>query len=270
MKIQLIAIDMDGTLLRADHRVSPAVIAAIQAARRQGIRIVLTTGRPYSGVREYLALLDMQQMEDYCITYNGALLQRAATGDALMQASLNYSDYRQIEALSAELGCHFHVLDQHSLYTANRTISRHTVYESYLTHIPLIYCEAQRMPAQIQLLKMMLIDEPDIIDQVQARLPAPLYQQFSVIRSSAYFIEFMHPAVSKGNTVRQLAEQLAIAPAQIMAIGDQQNDISMLRYAGVSVAMGNASDDIKALADHVTLSNNADGVAYAIEQWALS
>lgn len=93
MAIKLIAIDMDGTLLLPDHTISPAVKNAIAAARAKGVNVVLTTGRPYAGVHSYLKELHMNQPGDYCITYNGALVQKAADGSTVAQTALNYDDY---------------------------------------------------------------------------------------------------------------------------------------------------------------------------------
>lgn len=118
MAIKLIAIDMDGTLLLPDHTISPAVKAAIAAARERGVNVVLTTGRPYAGVHSYLKELHMEQPGDYCITYNGALVQKAGDGSTVAQTALSYDDYRFLEQLSREVGSHFHALDRNTLYTA--------------------------------------------------------------------------------------------------------------------------------------------------------
>ncbi len=106
MAIKLIAIDMDGTLLLPDHTISPAVKNAIAAAREKGVNVVLTTGRPYAGVHSYLKELHMNQPGDYCITYNGALVQKAADGSTVAQTALSYDDYRFLEKLSREVGSH--------------------------------------------------------------------------------------------------------------------------------------------------------------------
>lgn len=97
MAIKLIAIDMDGTLLLPDHTISPAVKNAIAAAREKGVNVVLTTGRPYAGVHSYLKELHMEQPGDYCITYNGALVQKAGDGSTVAQTALSYDDYRYLE-----------------------------------------------------------------------------------------------------------------------------------------------------------------------------
>ncbi|STH33277.1 putative phosphatase [Escherichia coli] len=150
MAIKLIAIDMDGTLLLPDHTISPAVKNAIAAARARGVNVVLTTGRPYAGVHNYLKELHMEQPGDYCITYNGALVQKAADGSTVAQTALSYDDYRFLEKLSREVGSHFHALDRTTLYTANRDISYYTVHESFVATIPLVFCEAEKMDPYTQ------------------------------------------------------------------------------------------------------------------------
>ncbi|STW47435.1 phosphatase YidA [Klebsiella pneumoniae] len=101
MAIKLIAIDMDGTLLLPDHTISPAVKAAIAAARERGVNVVLTIGRPYAGVHSYLKELHMEQPGDYCITYNGALVQKAGDGSTVAQTALSYDDYRFLSSSPA-------------------------------------------------------------------------------------------------------------------------------------------------------------------------
>ena len=270
MAIKLIAIDMDGTLLLPDHTISPAVKQAITAARERGVKVVLTTGRPYAGVHKYLEELDMNRPGDYCITYNGALVQNAGDGSTVAQTTLSYDDYRYLEQLSREVGSHFHALDRHTLYTANRDISYYTVHESYVATIPLVFCEAEKMDKDIQLLKVMMIDEPAILDQAITRIPASVREKYTVMKSSPYFLEILDKRVNKGTGVKSLADTLGIKAEEVMALGDQENDIAMLEYAGVGAAMDNAIPAVKAAANFVTKSNLEDGVAYAIEKFVLS
>ena len=265
MAIKLIAIDMDGTLLLPDHTISPAVKAAIVAARERGVNVVLTTGRPYAGVHSYLKELHMEQPGDYCITYNGALVQKAGDGSTVAQTALSYDDYRFLEQLSREVGSHFHALDRNTLYTANRDISYYTVHESYV-----VFCEAEKMDPEIQLLKVMMIDEPAILDQAIARIPAEVKEKYTVLKSAPYFLEILDKRVNKGTGVKSLADALGIKPEEIMAIGDQENDIAMIEFAGVGVAMDNAIPAVKEAANFITKSNLEDGVAFAIEKYVLA
>ncbi|MEM8266457.1 HAD-IIB family hydrolase, partial [Morganella morganii] len=103
----MIAIDMDGTLLDPQHQITPAVKQAIAAARRKGVHVVLATGRPYVGVQDYLRQLDIQGPGDFCITYNGALVLRAADGACILQETLGFEDYLHFEQMARELGVHY-------------------------------------------------------------------------------------------------------------------------------------------------------------------
>ncbi len=270
MPIKLIAIDMDGTLLLPDHTISPAVKNAIAAARERGVNVVLCTGRPFAGVENYLKELHMDRPNDYCITYNGALVQKAQDGSTVAQTALNYDDYRYLEQIAREVGSHFHALDRHTLYTANRDISYYTVHESFIANIPLVFCEPENMDKNGQYLKVMMIDDPVILDKAIARIPDEVHERYTLLKSSPYFLEILDKRVNKGTGVKALAESLGIKQDEVMTLGDQENDIAMLEYAGMGVAMGNAIDKVKEVSDFVTKSNLEDGVAYAIEKFVLN
>jgi hypothetical protein len=270
MPIKLIAIDMDGTLLLPDHTISPAVKAAIASARARGVSVVLCTGRPYAGVESYLRELHMDEPNDYCITYNGALVQKAQDGSTVAQTALNYDDYRYLEQLSREVGSHFHALDRHQLYTANRDISYYTVHESFIANIPLVFCEPENMDKNGEFLKVMMIDDPVVLDKAIARIPAEVHERYTLLKSSPYFLEILDKRVNKGTGVKALAEKLGFRREEIMTLGDQENDIAMLEYAGMGVAMDNAIDKVKEVSNFVTKSNLEDGVAYAIEKFVLN
>lgn len=270
MAIKLIAIDMDGTLLLPDHTISPAVKNAIAAARERGVKVVLTTGRPYAGVHAYVKELHMEREGDYCITYNGALVQNASDGSTVTQTALSYDDYLYLEKLSREVGSHFHAPDRNTLYTANRDVSYYTVHESFVATIPLVFCEPENMDPNTQFLKVMMIDEPDILDKAIARIPADVKEKYTVLKSAPYFLEILDKRVNKGTGVKSLADVLGIKPEEVMTLGDQENDIAMIEYAGMGVAMENAIPSVKEVANFITKSNLEDGVAYAIEKFVLN
>jgi hypothetical protein len=269
MAIELIAIDIDGTLLDPQHQITPAVRAAIAAARDRGVHVVLATGRPFVGVRRFLDELGLRRHGHYCITNNGALVQDALDGTPIAETVLSFDDYLYCERLSRELGVHFHALDHQFLYTANRDISAYTVYESNLSGIPLKFRRVDEMDPSMVFPKVMMIDEPDVLDAAIARLPAEARERYTIMKSAPYFLEILDKRVDKGEGVRRLAGHLGLDASQVMALGDQQNDLAMIRYAGLGVAMGNALDEVKAAADHVTASNREDGVARAIERFVL-
>jgi len=269
MAIELIAIDMDGTLLNPQHNVTPAVKQAIAAARQKGVHVVLATGRPYVGVENYLIELDLQQPGCYCITNNGAVVHNAADGSSFAEVTLSFDDYIYIEKLARELGVSFQALTHHDLYTPNADISRYTVHEAQLTGMPLHFRTPEQMDPTLRFPKVMMIDSPVLLDQAIAKISAEDKARYTIMKSSPYYLEILDKRVNKGQGVKMLAEKLGIPRENIMTLGDQENDIAMLEYAGTGVAMGNAIDSVKAVSQFVTKTNMDDGVAYAIQKFVL-
>ncbi|MBC1457911.1 sugar-phosphatase [Listeria newyorkensis] len=267
--IKLVAIDIDGTLLNDKHEITPEVHAAIHKAKAQGVKIVLCTGRPITGVQQYLSDLELKREGDYVITFNGAMVQDTFTKEVISHLTLDHANIMDIYAMSRELGLHMHFNDMANLYTPNRDIGKYTVYESYLTNTPLFYTPMDEVAEDIMVSKAMFIDEEEILAPAIAKIPASFGEKYNLVRSSPFFLEVLNPEASKGNAVHGLAQKLGIKQSEVMCIGDQENDSTMIEYAGVGVAMENAIDKIKAMADFITLSNEESGVAHAINKFVL-
>ena len=117
--------------------------------------------------------------------------------------------------------------------------------------------------------KIMMIDKPALLDKAISGLPANMRDSYTVLKSAPYFLEILNPLVNKGYGVKMLAEKLGLQQSEVMAIGDQENDLAMIEYAGTGVAMGNAIESVKKIAQFVTKSNREDGVAHVIEELVL-
>ncbi len=260
---------MDGTLLNDRHEVPEDVKFALDEAKKQGIKIVLCSGRPIGGMRSYIKELNLDQDGDFAIAYNGAFVQDTHTNEVVAQISLGHDDLVRLYDLSTELETPMHFFDVKGVYTPNTDISEYTVLESYLNKIPLGYRQVSDVPTDLSIPKIMFIDKPANLTQTIQKLPANLNEQYTIVQSAPYFLEFVHPSASKGNAVKKLAEQLGIKQEEVMSIGDNGNDLSMITYAGCGVAMDNAIPEVKAAADFQTRSNNEGGVAYAIEKLVL-
>ena len=117
MSIKLVAVDMDGTLLNENNVLSPKTIEVVKAAKAQGIKVVLCTGRPLTGVTPFLHELGLTDSSDYVITFNGALVQNTATGEILVRHTLTHAQYLELETLSRTIGVHLHAEDDQFIYT---------------------------------------------------------------------------------------------------------------------------------------------------------
>lgn len=267
MTVKLVAIDIDGTLLDSNRKISPKVKATLKKANDSGMYIVLCTGRPLPGVKEQLAELDLYGDNDYVITYNGSLVQATKSNEIISQYTLSYDDFLEIELMSRKVGAHLHTIDDRTIYTANRDIGKYTVHEAYLVDMPLRYRAVDEMTPDMSIIKMMMIDEPEILDNAISQLPEEFTSKYTTVKSTDFYYEILNKEASKGNALAKLAEHLGISQAETMAIGDNENDLSMIEYAGIGVAMGNATESVKRAADVHTTSNDEDGVAEILLQY---
>ncbi|MDT2758258.1 sugar-phosphatase [Enterococcus xiangfangensis] len=270
MSIKLVAIDLDGTLLNDHHEINAPVVECIKAARKAGVYVVLSTGRPLSGTKAQLEVLGLTEADDYIITYNGALVLNTKTWDIVAEHSLTRDNYLEIDHLARLLGVHLHVTDKKAMYTANRDISPYTVVESYLVNMPLHYRTPEEIAKNVTAVKMMMIDDPAILSEAFKQIPAEYFEKYTLVRSSPYFLEVLNSDASKGLALKELSEHLGIQQAEVMAIGDAENDLSMIEFAGTGIAMGNASEMIKAAADYTVATNLEDGVKEAFDRWVLN
>lgn len=267
MSIKLIAIDLDGTLLNDQHMVSDRVRQSIQYAQNKGVQIILASGRPYSGMAPILHDLGIYNDKNYVISNNGAMIRDITTGKAIHENVLGYDDYLKIEALSRELDVFMHVVSDQCLYTANRDIGRYTVYESYLSNIPLVYRPLLEMDSEICYSKCMFSDDPKLLAEVEKRVPQEFYEHYEVVKSASFYLEFLRKNSTKGYALQKIANELGIKSSEIMCMGDHENDFSMFKVADTKIAMGNAIDLLKEHATFITKTNSEDGVAIAIEKY---
>ncbi|WP_157060910.1 sugar-phosphatase [Liquorilactobacillus uvarum] len=270
MKIKAIAIDIDDTLVNSEKKLTAPVKMAIKKAKDAGIKVVLCTGRPLSGVLQLLKQLQLDDQKDqYVVSFGGSLMQ-TTDGTVISSDPLSYDNYVDLEYLARKKGLHFHAISKDRIYTANRDIGEYTIYESSLVSLNVSY----RTPAEmhdIKIVKAMFIDQPEILETALEDYTAfaELENRVTFTRSTPFYYEANAKGVSKGSALKKLCEELKITSENLMAIGDGGNDLSMIKFAGNGVAMKNAIPELKKSAQIITADNNHDGVARAIEKYAL-
>jgi Cof subfamily protein (haloacid dehalogenase superfamily) len=264
---QLIALDMDGTLLNEDKVISQRTHETIAALKVMGKRVVLATGRPLKGVMNYVHELNLLDEHDYVVTYNGALVQSTHNNKILLDIPLSVAAYRELYDLSLELGVHIHALTSDSVLTPQN--NPYTDIEASINQIPIVVGAVNELDEDTMIVKVMFIDEPGILDAAILKLPQWVKDKYTIVKSAAFFLEFLDPKVNKGAGVKAIVEKLGLGQHQVICVGDAGNDLAMIEYAHLGVAMGNATDDVKAAANYVTKTNQEDGVAHVIEKFML-
>lgn len=264
---KLIALDMDGTLLRSDKTISKANFQAIQKAKIKGVKVVLATGRPLIGIKKYLNQLNLLEDGDYAVTYNGAVVETTKNEDIISATILSIDDINILYSLSKKLGVNIHAFTKDNCITPKT--SKYTILEAKMNSINIKEMDFNNLPNDTTIIKIMFIDEEEILDKVISKIPEGLYDKYTIVRSAPYFLEFLNKKVNKGVSVKLLAEKLGIDMKDVICMGDQGNDMHMVDFAGLGVAMENATDELKQVANFVTKSNDEDGVAYVINKFIL-
>ncbi|QXO18805.1 MULTISPECIES: sugar-phosphatase [Vibrio] len=266
---KLIALDMDGTLLNSQKQISPRTKQVITRAREQGIRVVLASGRPIDGIRSKLEELDIRSEDDFVLHYNGSIVENVATGEVIYQQILTGKDAKTVARLAKKMGVNTHAFSQvHGLITPKN--SKFTEVEAEINGVTITEMDFELLEDDHPIIKTMIVAEPELLDKTIANLPPQMREQYTVVQSAAYFLEFLNTASNKGVGVKAIADHIGIPAEQVICMGDAENDHHMLKYAGLGIAMANAMEETKKIADYITLSNDEDGVAAAIEKFALN
>ena len=264
MKYRLIATDMDGTLLNDDSAITQRTIDAIKRAVGAGAIFVTATGRSMRGVEFINALFD----EDMpFIIYNGASAIMGKSRKVLLNKYLDFKLAKEAYELGADRGVPMILWTDEHLWV-NR-ICDETVYyrEYYQTELNIVTDMCNLKEENIY--KIFWIDTPEKTSRFQDEMKEHFGGRLNCHTSRPEYLEFVSPEAEKGAALAEVGKILGIDRNEMIAVGDGYNDISMLKFAGLGVAMENAPNDIKAVCDHVTLSNNSDGVAAVIERFIL-
>ncbi|MBE9013917.1 HAD family phosphatase [Pseudanabaenaceae cyanobacterium LEGE 13415] len=270
-EIRLLVLDIDGTIAGKSNHIREPVLSAIAKAQNQGIQIAIATGRMYcSALRFHQTVRSTLPL----IAYQGAWIQDPNTGEILRRWSVPKAqvsellDYFEQPKLRELLSIHFYINDE--LYV--RSMTPETTAYAKRTGIAPIQVGDLRSTLEMETTKVLaLSDDTELIHSMLTSLqkqytPAELY----LTKSVATFFEATNPAANKGTAVKYLAEELLnLKPENVMAIGDNFNDLEMIRYAGIGIAMGNASEGVQESAQWVAPSVEEDGAATAIEKFLL-
>ncbi len=267
MKYKLVAIDMDGTLLNSRNEVSMRTIETLRAVRAKGVETVIATGRLFKSASYYA---DFLGFSNSIITSNGALMADER-GNILYEKSLNRETIEIIEELSNKYDIYNHFYSKDKFYSKieSREILKFYDEGDQKNKIDLrVYRDLNEIlnNRNINIHKCLYVENKDKEKLKALNNELKSVSGINITSSWSNNIEVMGEGVSKGNALEELCRIKNIDPEQVIAIGDNKNDLSMLNYSGYSIAMGNALEEVKSQVDHVTLSNDEDGLALALEK----
>jgi Cof subfamily protein (haloacid dehalogenase superfamily) len=270
---KLLVSDMDGTLLNSKGKVSEKNKNALRELHRRNINVAIATGRIYTSARIYAKHLGLLTPVIAC---NGAIVRNSEDDSIIYGSPIETENCFKIFDICRENKLYFH------FYTAD------TFYTERIAFSSLKYVEWNKEVNEEEQIKIQIIKDPyesisksdekvykiqinsddmELLEKVRNQLER--MENFEISKSWFNNIEIMNRGVSKGSAVAQLAKSLGVKQEEVVCIGDNENDISMLSYAGLGIAMDNAADIVKEKADHVTVTNDEDAIAKVIEEFFL-
>jgi Cof subfamily protein (haloacid dehalogenase superfamily) len=261
MSYRLVAIDLDGTLLTPDKGVSPRTRAALYLAAAAGCAIVIATGRSFPILAMYCGGIPLTAPQ---ITYNGAVVCDPASGQELRRTLLPPEAARLTAEFFLQADIPLALFTPQRLYIDQRIPNGHLWSPPPLP--PPLDLGDVREHLNLPIIKLAGYSPAETMGPLQAAAEEALGHVGYVTRTAKDLLEVMHPAVSKGEALQEIAGMLGIERHEIVAFGDSHNDLTLFEYAGLSVAMGNSTPDIQAGADMVAPSNEEDGVAQVLEE----
>lgn len=267
--IKLVAIDLDGTLLTDEKKITDRNKDVLTKAKQQGTKIVLCTGRPLIAIETYLNRLELRDAGDYSITFNGGAIQKNDTGEELLSYSLSLAEVTQMAEIMTELDLPLDIISVDTCINLTTSKSKESIYHTLNPILTYKTMTPEELTEDIIFNKMVVGVEPEYLDEKLKDLAPEWKEKFNIMKSRPCLLEIIHKDVSKSNGIALLAKELGIKQSEVMAIGDEENDISMIEYAGMGVVMENGNDTVKKLAQFITKSNEEDGVAYAVEKFVL-
>ena len=258
-----IALDLDGTLTNHDKVVTPRTRQALLKAQELGTVIILASGRPTYGIVPVAECLELEKRGGYILSYNGGNIVNAKTGEKLFSQFLPDAVIPILYKYAKE--------KNHALlgYAGNEIITempddQYVKEESRINKMNIRKVDNLMETLEPHPTKLLMTGDPTDMIKAEEELVEILGEKMDIFRSAPFFLELVPKGIDKAQSLLRLLSKINLTPADLMAFGDGYNDLSMLKLAGVGVAMANAAPEVRADADYVTLSNEEDGVAAAL------
>ena len=264
----IIALDLDGTLTNSEKIITLRTFDALMKAQREGVRLVLASGRPTFGIAALANQLQLADYGGYVLSYNGGriidwcektVIFSQVVDQKLVPILYDFAEKAQLPIVT--------YLPEAILASKNE--GEYLAEEARINGMPVVVAQnfvEEAMQIAGGSTKFLIPGEPELLIQLESEMKATLSEQMEVFRSAPFFLELPPKGIDKAQSLQRLLTHLGLERDSLMAFGDGFNDLSMIQFAGQGVAMANAVEEVKSIADFVTTSNEEDGIAHALEQ----
>lgn len=268
-KYKLLAIDIDGTLIKSDQTISPRTRTALIHAQEQGVQVVITTGRPTFGAAPFADELRLADFGSHVISFNGSEICNWATKQIIHSVALDKDIKPYVYTFAKQHGFQTLAYIGQNVVAEDPT-DKYVQFSSQRNKMPIRHVQNFLTDTDNEQPKFLVVGDPDPLHTLELEMAEHLRGRAEVYRSEPFFLEVVPHGIDKATGLSVLSTHLGISSDAIIAFGDGFNDVSMIKYAGMGVAMGNAQQVVKDHADLVTLSNEEDGIAEVVDRMLFS
>lgn len=272
MAYKTLVLDLDGTLTNSEKKISKKTKSAIMNVQDMGIRVILASGRSDYGMKHIAKELELAKYNSYMISFNGARIRDLHNDKLLYEQNIDPKLYPEIFKLWKEYNVNILTYNKeiNKMYTADAKDIYAIIDAQINNYIPLVELKDFAREVDFPVAKFLFMQDPIKLEWVEKDMQRRMSDRLDIYRSESCFLEVMPKGVNKGNALKTLAEITDLDPEEMIACGDSFNDMSMIEFAGLGVAMEEAVDELKKSADHVTGSNDDDGIVDVIEKFILN
>lgn len=268
-RYKAVFIDIDGTLIKKDHSLSPLTIETIKKVTQLGVHVILVSARPYHGI---LSISDQLELSAIPIaSLNGSYIREGQT--ILLNTKLDLNILEDLHTRLKNFNVSIIYYQQMKWFAEQE--NQYTENEKKITDVPLIIDTFDNLMQQWKLEnnapnKLLVVGDASEIQNIQVHIQPQFAESLNMCTSKPVYLEVMNINSSKQAAIEYFLNHLKITREEVIAIGDNFNDIEMIQFAGLGIAMGNAPDEVKSFADYITDTNNNDGVAKALDKFILT
>jgi hypothetical protein len=269
MKYKILVLDLDGTLTNGKKQVTPHTLNRLKKAQQQGVKIVLASGRPTYGVAPIANLLELDKHQGYILSYNGGEIINWENREKLHQKVLDQEVLPYLYDCAKQNDFAILTYDGKYLLTEHPD-NEYVMREAHLNVMTPKKVDNFLDAISFPIAKCLIVGEPERLARLETEMQTVLNGRMEVYRSEPYFLELVPKGIDKAQSLAVLLDQIGMTRHEMICVGDGFNDISMISYAGLGVAMANAQPKVRDMADYITLSNEEDGVAAVVDKFLLN
>ncbi len=265
---KILVLDIDGTLTDSKKRISRVTKRALRKAQNKGVKIVLASGRPTPGIVPVAEELGFKEHGGYILSFNGGKIIDYSADNTVFESVLPGEMIPSLYNDSVENKVSIISYDKTSVLTETPE-DEYIIKEAALNKMPITEVKSFIEAVQHPVTKCLMTGEPTHLAEVEQKIKVKYGESLSIYRSEPYFLEIMPKGIDKAQSLSRLLQHLGLTKEQMIACGDGFNDLSMIKYAGLGVAMSNAQKVVKRSADYITFTNDENGVAHVVDKYIL-